>query len=273
MDDWTGNLSPEVIAAGLHTEIIGQRVVYFRRIPSTNDEAVRLALDNIPEGTLVIADEQTAGKGRMGRRWLAPPGTSLLFSIVFYPRLDPTQVHRLTMLCSLAVADAISESTGLPARIKWPNDLLIHGKKVGGLLTEAGIQGGRLLYAIVGIGVNVNLDPEVLGRPLTPATSLSHEIGSSVDRLALLRSILRSVDRRYRMLREGWSPRAEWAARLDTLGQRLRLAGRHGVLEGLALDVDEDGALLLKLAGGEVRRVLVGDVTTHLAPETEDQAG
>ena len=265
MGDTSQRLSSEAIADGLDTLVVGHHVEYSQRVGSTNDEAVQLALDHAPEGTLVIADEQVHGRGRLGRQWVAPPGTSLLFSIIFYPRLHFLQLHRMTMMCSLAVTDAIYESSDLPARIKWPNDIVIDGKKVGGILTESGVQGNRLLYAIVGVGLNVNLDPVTLGRPPTPATSLSHEAGHPMSRLSLLRSILRATDRRYQMLREGWSPRADWRERLDTLDRQVHLTTAQDCVAGLAFDVDDDGALLLRLAGGKVCRVLAGDVTSHVS--------
>ena len=263
------SLSAGTIAEGLQTEIVGCHVRYFQRIGSTNDEAMRLVLNGAPEGTLVVADEQMAGKGRMGRRWVAPQGTSLLFTIVFYPNLAISQMHRMTMVCSLALTEAIHGATSLPARIKWPNDIMIRGKKVGGLLTEAGVKGDRQLHCIVGIGLNVNLDPATLEQPLVPATSLSHELGHPVDRLSLLRLFLRTADVRYRMLRGGWSPQGDWSARLDTIGKRVRFYTRREVVEGLAESVDEEGAMLLRLDSGDIRRVLAGDVTSH--PGTEAQ--
>ena len=142
--------------------------------------ARRLAAAGAPEGTLVIADEQTAGKGRQGRRWIAPPNTCLLMSLLFRPALLPAQASRLTMLCSLAAAEAIEAETGIPVAIKWPNDLVIPYapdapqpyRKLGGLLTETALAGQELLFAVVGMGINVNVDPAVLGPVMTPATSL-----------------------------------------------------------------------------------------------------
>jgi BirA family biotin operon repressor/biotin-[acetyl-CoA-carboxylase] ligase len=257
-------LSVESIEKGLTTAFVGRRVIYHRSIGSTNDVAKGLAARGAPEGTLVIADEQTAGKGRLGRRWLAPPGTSLLISLLFRPELAVHQAQRLTMICSLAVVEAIEAVTGLAAAIKWPNDIVVQGKKAGGILTELGATGERLDYAVVGLGLNVNLDfgaVEAMGELAATATSLSQELGQEVSRLALLWRILESVEGRYQRLRAGELPHDEWASRLVTLHNHVVVDTPEGVGEGWAEGVDADGALILRTNGGERQRVLAGDVT------------
>ena len=257
--------SVESIEKGLTTTFMGRRVIYYRSIGSTNDVARELAARGAPEGTLVIADEQTAGKGRLGRRLLAPSGTSLLMSLLFRPRfLAPYQAQRLTMICSLAVVDAISEVTGLLAAIKWPNDIVVQGKKAGGILTELGATGGRLDYAVVGLGLNVNLDfgaVETMGELAATATSLSQELGREVSRLALLWRILENIEGRYQRLGGGELPHGEWASRLVTLHNHVTVDTPQGVVEGWAEGVDADGALILRINCGECQRVLAGDVT------------
>jgi len=242
--------------------------------------ARELAAQGAPEGTLVIADEQTAGKGRLGRRWLAPPGTSLLMSLLFRPRSpisdlqSPTsnlhspfsihQAQRLTMICSLAVVEAIEAVTGLAAAIKWPNDIVVQGKKAGGILTELGATGERLDYAVVGLGLNVNLDfgtVEAMGELAATATSLSQELGREVSQLALLWRILENVESRYQRLEAGELPHGEWASRLMTLHNHIVVDTPQGAVEGWAEDVDADGALILRTNCGERQRVLAGDVT------------
>ena len=166
-------LSAESIKRGLKTELIGQSIVYYSSIGSTNEVLKELAVQGAPEGTLVIADEQTAGKGRLGRKWLAPPGTSLLLSLLFRPDLAPNQAQRVTMICSLPIADALQGLTGLPMGLNWPNDIFVRGRKSGGILTESGTTGGRLDYVVVGMGLNVNLDISVLPELKGVATSLS----------------------------------------------------------------------------------------------------
>ena len=256
------SLSSAAIRRGLSTGFVGQKVIYRSQIGSTNDEARRLAMEGAPEGTLVITEFQSAGRGRMDRDWIAPPGSSLLISILFRPAIAAHQVQRLTMSCGLAVVSAIEEQTGLRADLKWPNDLVISGAKAGGILTEIGLEGTGVDYAVVGIGLNVNLDPNHLPDKLAmPATSLSHELGTKVDRLPLLRTLLQTVEERYLALHEGRSPHREWAARLVTLGKPVTVTATGSVLEGTAEGVDADGALLVRLADGRLERVLAGDVT------------
>jgi len=258
-------LSVESIEKGLTTAFMGRRVIYYRSIGSTNDVARELAAQGAPEGSLVIADEQTAGKGRLGRRWLAPPGTSLLMSLLFRPRfLAPYQAQRLTMICSLAVVEAIEVLTGLAAAIKWPNDIVVQGKKAGGILTELGVTGEGLDYAVVGLGLNVNLDfgaVEAIEELAATATGLSQKLGREVSRLSLLWKILEKVEGRYQHLQVGELPHDEWASRLITLHNNVMVGTPQGVVEGWAEGVDADGALILRTNGGERRRVLAGDVT------------
>jgi len=254
-------LSAENIRRGLKTDLVGQSIVYYSSVGSTNEVLKELAAQGAPEGTLIIADEQTAGRGRLSRKWLAPPGTSLLLSILFRPDLAPSQAQRLTMICSLATADAIEGLTGLPAGLKWPNDIFVRGKKAGGILTESGTTGGRLDYVVVGMGLNVNLAVSTLPELRDTATSLSQELGRDVSRLELLWKILAGIEMRYESLRIGESPHEEWAARLINLGHQVQVTMPQGVLVGWAEGVDADGALILRLPGGQRERILAGDVT------------
>jgi BirA family biotin operon repressor/biotin-[acetyl-CoA-carboxylase] ligase len=254
----------------LKTDLIGRSIVYYSSIGSTNEVLKELAVQGAPEGTLVIADEQTAGRGRLDRKWLAPPGTSLLMSLLFRPdpsgrasgrSLAPNQAPRLTMICSLAIADAIEGLTGLPVGLKWPNDVFVRGKKAGGILTESGTTGGHLDYVVVGMGLNVNLAISTLPELRGMATSLSEELGREVSRLELLWRILEGIETRYNSLRRGESPHEEWAARLINLDREVRVTTPEGVLVGWAEGVDADGALILRTPDGQRKRILIGDVT------------
>ena len=266
------------IQTALSTRVFGCRLVYLSSTRSTNDVAKGTAAQGAPEGTVILAEEQSAGRGRLGRRWLAPPGTCILCSILFRPDLPPTQAQRLTMLCSLAAADAIAQVAGLQVSIKWPNDLVVKSpisnlqspiptlhspswKKLAGVLTETGLTGERLDFAVVGIGINVNVEPEVLPTLAPDATSILAETGRPVDRVALLAALLGGVERRYGALQAGVSPHREWAARLATLGQPVEVTTSEGALRGVAESVNEDGALVLRTPGGALRRLLAGDVT------------
>ncbi len=248
---------------------LGARPVHYSAsVGSTNAEAKQLAAAGAPAGTLVIADEQTAGKGRMGRHWLAPPNTCLLMSLVFRPALAPQEVHRLTMLCSLAAAEAIEAQTGLAIGIKWPNDLIVPRtppyRKLAGLLTETSFTGRALEYAVVGMGINVNVDPATLGPVLTPATSLMTELGRPVDRLELLAAILQRIEDRLPVLSAG-QLHQDWSGRLVTLGQSVTATTPEKQMHGLAEAVDQDGALLLRDLAGNLQRISVGDVTLRLS--------
>ena len=256
-------LSIQELRANLHTTVIGNRILYYPSVGSTNDVARTLAAAGAPEGTVVLADEQTAGRGRRGRRWVAPAGTCFLFSLLLRPQLAPHQCQRLTMACSLALAESIESYTGLTIGLKWPNDLLIRRRKIGGILVELGTCEGQLDYAIVGIGLNVNIDftaPEVAFLR-EQATSLAQEMGSPIEREPLLVCILHRLEARYIALCDGWLPHREWGDRLVMLGQQVALSNAGCKLEGWAESVEQDGALLLRLGDGQTMRVLAGDVS------------
>lgn len=238
-------------------------VVYRPRLGSTNELAKERANEGAPAGLLVIADEQSAGRGRMGRTWWAPAGSALLTSVLFRPSVPPHQVQRFTMLCALAAADAIADVTALTVDLKWPNDLLFQGRKLAGLLAEATFEGDRLDFVVVGMGLNVNTDFADAPSFIAPATSLRLELGQPVERLALLVAYLDGVARRYARWQRGESPHQEWASRLITLGQPVTAYLGDQTLSGLAQGVDPDGALLLRSADGTLYRLLAADVSSH----------
>ncbi|MDH7488418.1 MAG: biotin--[acetyl-CoA-carboxylase] ligase [Anaerolineae bacterium] len=239
------------------------RVLYLRSTTSTNDILKRMAADGAPEGTLVLADEQTAGRGRLNRRWVAPAGTSLLFSLLFRP---PKPSHgaphesplQYTMICSLAVRDAAARLLEIPIGLKWPNDLVHGSRKLGGILTEISTDAEGAPFVVVGIGLNVNWDPSAADFDY-PATSLANAAGHPVERGAFLRAVVEGIACRYAELRAGKPPVREWEAALDTIGQDVMVELPGERITGVAVGVDADGALLVR-TGEDTRRIVAGDV-------------
>ncbi len=251
----------EEIRARLTTRVMGRALEVHREIDSTNRRAVELARAGAPEGMLVLADVQTAGRGRLGRQWHAPAGSSLLMSLVLRPALHPAQAQRAVMVCSLGLLEGIRENTGLRAGIKWPNDVVIGDRKVAGLLAELGLTGQQLDYVVVGMGVNVNLDVSDLPQLMTPATSLAAEVGRPLSRIELLAAVLERLERRYQGLRDGRTLADAWRAQLTTLGRAVTVGTPGEVIAGVAEDVDENGALLVRTPDGVLHTILAGDVT------------
>ena len=201
------SLSPAAITSGLETRFIGQKVIYYPRLTSTMEVAKQEVQQGAAEGTIVIADEQTTGKGRMNRVWLSPRG-SIALSIILYPSL--VSLPYLIMLASLAVVHSIEAAAGLRSQVKWPNDILINGRKVCGILIESSVRGSIVDYAIIGIGVNVNLELSDFPEILPAATSLSDELGREVSRLSLIRRLLVEIEKLYLTLPAGGSIYQEW---------------------------------------------------------------
>lgn len=256
-------LLPAELQIDLKTEIIGQKLVYFEETDSTNDRAHELARDGAPEGTVVIADAQRAGKGRMGRRWESPAGVNLYASVILRPPIAPRHAPQLTFLSAAAVARAIAEVTGAKPTVKWPNDVLIEGCKVAGLLNELDAETERIRYLVLGIGVNVNMRREQFPEDLRyPASSLALACGGEVSRLFFARTVLKELDHLYgQYLQEGFAPilRA-WQDHFALTGKTVEVDCQGRMLRGEVAGLDDDGALLLLLADGRQERVLAGDV-------------
>lgn len=245
------------LATWLPFGLMGTAFYPFRTIASTQDELRHLAEFDAPEGTVVVADHQTRGRGRHGREWLDEPGANLLFSVLLRPRIPAAHVPRLSLLSAVAAADALTSATGVTVGIRWPNDLQVRERKVGGILAEAAAMGDRVSHVVLGIGINVNQTkfPADLSRP---TTSLALEAGRALDREALLQELLASLDRWYtRYLREGFRPvREGWRQVSVTLGRPVEGGG----LIGIAEDLDEDAALLVRTADGVLARLVAGEL-------------
>lgn len=256
--------TPAELSSGLHVTRIGTCLVCLGETDSTNTLAYRLAEEGAAEGTVVIADAQNRGKGRLGRQWESPAGVNLYCSIILRPPIMPLHAPQLTFLSAVAVAEAIERSVGLTPVIKWPNDVLVNGLKVAGMLNEMSAETERVEFLVLGIGVNINMQRDQFPADLRhPASSLAIEAGHEVRRLSFARALLESLDAHYvRYLAEGYGPlRQAWLDRSAVMGRRVRVSGQQGDSRGAVEGIDEIGALLLRTTGGTLERVLAGDVT------------
>ena len=259
------NLVSATLRRGLFTRVVGKRILFFQEISSTMDEAARQAQAGADEGLVVVAEVQTAGRGRLGRSWVSSPG-NLYFSVLFRPPLPALPM--ISILAGVAVVRSIKACTGADPRIKWPNDVMLHGKKVGGILVETAVQGDQVAHAVLGIGINVDLDLDALGDIRDFTTNLSLAVNAAVSREALLRQLLHDLDALYHQAVQGVSVLPEWRPLLDTLGRRVQTYGRAPYNTGVAEDVDDLGNLLLRLDDGSLLTLTAGDVslTDHQDP-------
>lgn len=241
----------------------GACIEYFASIDSTNTVAERLARAGAAEGTVVIADAQTQGRGRLGRSWVSPPNRNLYLSLVLRPSLVPELAPQLALVAGVATVEAVADWVPR-ATLKWPNDVLIDGRKVAGLLAEMGMEGDRLAHVIVGIGVNLNLRIDELPAELRDkAGSLYAAGGVPIDRVGFIDRLLTRLQERYDLfLRQGFTAlRSLWEARTEVIGRLVCIDDAQRRYEGRVVGLDDDGALLLRDAGGRESRVVAGDVT------------
>ncbi len=255
---------PVEIQSGLITKRIGNKIICFTETNSTNTVAFKLAEDGAPEGTVVLADSQSRGKGRLGREWSSPPGVNLYASIILRPPVLPLEASQLTFISAVAVARTVEQVTSLKVRIKWPNDLLLDGRKFAGLLNEMSAETEKINFVVMGIGVNINMLAGQFPADLRyPATSLLIEGGCVVERNSFVRILLREMDNIYdRYLQEGDQPvREEWLQRSRMVGCMVNVNSSGKLISGMVTGIDQIGALLLRLADGSEERILAGDVT------------
>ena len=251
------------IKSGLKTERFGKEVYAFTETSSTSDVASALARGGAAEGTVVVADRQTKGRGRMGRSWESVPGVGIWMSVVLRPHIPPMDVPRITITSAVAVSELLKEEIGLEAPIEWPNDIVVNGKKICGILTEMVAEQDRVRSVILGIGLNVNhadkdFSPELRGN----ATSMCIEGGIRYDRTALLQRLLERLERLYDMSLEGGFNEivARWSANSYTLGRRVRCTADGRPVEGIAASLASDGALVVRTDDGAVKQITCGDV-------------
>ncbi len=245
------------------TKIIGRDIRVFEETSSTNDVAEKLARDGVKEGVVVFAESQTKGRGRLGRKWLSPTHQGLWFSVLLRPNFRPQETTQLTVISATALRRAIKTVCGLAADIKWPNDILIGGKKVAGILTEMSAEVDRVRHVILGIGVDVNQDVAEFPAELRKiATSLKIEAGEEITRAELATEILRELDFDYARVCAGkFSAVAdEWEAACVTIGKNVTVHCGDRKFRGYAEALDDDGALLVRTEHGHLERVIGGDV-------------
>ena len=252
-------LNIEAVRRALAGRTIGCRILHYPSLDSTMNEAARLAGAGCHEGLVVVADEQTAGRGRFARSWISGPGESLLLSIVLRPTAE--QLPQANMAATLAVAGTVDSRVDGHVTIKWPNDVRIGGRKIAGILIETDSQADRLAYAVVGIGLNISIDTAAHPEIAATATSLAGEAEAPVERTGVLTDLLRCFDDLYARVSSGASLTDEWSSRLDTLGLDVRLRRGAEVLEGVARKVDDKGNLLLERPDGTTITVVGGEVT------------
>ena len=252
-------LTAQELSWDLSTRRVGRRIHAYDTTDSTMDVAHRLAAAGEPEGSVVVAEAQGRGRGRMGRTWISPKGKGIYLSVILRPDLQLTEIPKITLVAAVAAARAVESGTGLKPEIKWPNDLLINGKKIAGILTELNAELNRINYVVIGIGLNVNTPADRL-----PAhgTSLAQELGERVDRLRLARGLLAQLDTTYaQFLEGGMEPILEsWRQFAGFLGRRVRVAMDGRTLDGQAVDVDPSGALLVRTDTGLIESVSAGEV-------------
>lgn len=254
-------LSKEDVFKGLKTRVIGKKLFVFESIDSTNACAKTLAETGTPEGTVVITDNQTAGRGRLGRTWVSEPGANLLFSIVLRPTLQKESAGLLTFYSAVFIARAVEKVSNLAVECKWPNDILMHGKKCCGILLENSFQQDRLDFSIVGIGINVNqssFQDDLNDR----ATSLFKECGKEFDRIAVLRILLQEADSLLPSIQKGHAGKImeEWNAHCTMFGRPVTISHGESLISGTALHLDAEGGLVIKTSAGQ-STFYAGDVT------------
>jgi BirA family biotin operon repressor/biotin-[acetyl-CoA-carboxylase] ligase len=252
-------LLPWEIQSGLATQYIGKEIFCQDTIPSTMDEAVKLATSGAREGVVVCADSQTKGRGRMGRSWVSPKGKGVYFSVILRPMLPLNEVAKLTLMSAVAVCEALRDISGVDIKIKWPNDLLVGQKKIVGILTELNAEVDRVKFVVVGVGVNVNTASRQLPEI---ATSLKMEAGRDFSRVQVLQMILKNLEKE-QVKKQGFVPvLKKWKQLSLTLGQRVSVEDAGKKLEGVAIDLADDGGLLIQDSQGKIIKRMSGDVFT-----------
>jgi BirA family biotin operon repressor/biotin-[acetyl-CoA-carboxylase] ligase len=247
------------ITHGLNTKFIAKKIHYFDYLASTMDLAMQLGIQAAPNGTLVLAESQTKGRGRLGRSWFSPKYKGIYLSLILRPKISPSTAPILTLLSAVSICEAIKKVVGLDAQIKWPNDVFICNKKISGILTEMNAEVDKVNFVVIGIGLNVNNDKKSL---IAQATSLREQAGQSISRILLLQELLCRIENNYFLLEDkgGQGIIDKWRSFSLTLGRRVKVYCQDIHIEGQAVDIDRDGGLLIRKDSGLTQKVFSGDV-------------
>lgn len=256
-------LDPATWLSELKVRCIGSNAHYVKSTTSTNDVAKELARKRVTEGTVVVTEEQTNGRGRLGRSWQCPPQSGLCFSLVLYPNVNPMEVSQFTMLSAVAVVRALNRQLAVKAQVKWPNDVYIDGLKVCGILAEMTAEADRVKYLVIGIGINVNQSTEELAQLGIAATSLRAKVEHKVNRVEILKDILEELDYLYQLWQaKGFLPlKSLWKEEALWVGSEVVLHGLNTSWQGVLEDIDDTGALLIRLPNGQQKTFYSGEVS------------
>lgn len=256
-------LIPSEVKPHLKTRWVGKNIHHFLEIDSTNSKAYQLAMEGAEEGEVVVAESQSQGRGRLGRKWFSPPYLNLYLSLILRPQIPPHQASVMTLMAAVATAEAIQSSSGLKPSIKWPNDLLLGERKVAGLLNEIHSEADRIHFIILGIGVNINMEKKMFPKEICQsATSLKIEKGEPISRKDFFQTLLQKLECWYSIFFEK-GPSAildAWRGWATLQGRLVKITSFSDTLIGKAIDIDSDGALIVETRDGKQRRILAGDV-------------
>ncbi|MBQ9697941.1 MAG: biotin--[Acidaminococcaceae bacterium] len=261
-------LRPEEIVAHLSTKWVGHHIHYLKEANSSNEVGKGLADKGCADGTVIVAEEQTSGKGRLSRGWFSPAGCGVWCSVVLRPPFMPSEASKCTLLAAVAVIKAINKYKGVNAKIKWPNDVLLEGKKMVGILTEMSAEFGRINYIVIGTGINTNVPKSIVPDELKDlAISVADVAKEPIRRVQILADYLQNIEELYEtVLQEGFGPVLdEWRKYSDTIGQAVKVIAPDKTYFGTAVEIDEEGLLIVKKEDGTLEKVIAGDVSIRPA--------
>ena len=254
--------------AHLQTKWVGHHIHYLKEANSSNEVGKRLADQGCADGLVVVAEEQTRGKGRLARGWFSPMGCGVWCSVILRPPFMPSEASKCTLLAAVAVIKAINKYKGVNAKIKWPNDVLLEGKKMVGILTEMSAEFGKINYIVIGTGINTNVPKSIVPDELKDlAISVADVAEEPIQRVQILADYLKNIEDLYEtVLKNGFGPvLEEWRKYSDTIGQAVKVIAPDKTYLGTAVDIDEEGLLIVKKEDGTLEKVIAGDVSIRPA--------